>query len=174
LTDRQKQEMLVIVDIPHAGCRMKTESGLSQQIRSIARDRYVLPALNSGRTEFQIRVRNLINDARAQGLKTDQRTPQFCTSIQKEEFLQENGLEIVGVDGPPSKLSTTVVVHYRRTSSPLDHVGQSGSTTPVESPHERASRLAEKLRGILKDELAEYGGGEAFIRWMRSEDRDEA
>jgi hypothetical protein len=26
---------------------------------------------------------------------------------------------------------------------------------------------------LLKEELAEYGGGEAFIRWMRSEDEDE-
>lgn len=28
----------------------------------------------------------------------------------------------------------------------------------------------EGLRGLLKEEFAEYGGGEAFIRWIRSED----
>jgi hypothetical protein len=34
--------------------------------------------------------------------------------------------------------------------------------------------LTEKLRGLLKEELAEYGGGEAFLRWIRSEDEDAA
>ena len=43
-----------------------------------------------------------------------------------------------------------------------------------EDPAARAVRLSEKLRGILKDELAEYGGGEAFLRWIRSEDEDAA
>jgi len=27
-----------------------------------------------------------------------------------------------------------------------------------------------KLAGLLKDELAEYGGGDAFIRWVRGYD----
>jgi hypothetical protein len=44
---------------------------------------------------------------------------------------------------------------------------------PAETPAERAARLTHKLAGLLKDELAEYGGGEAFLRWMRS-DEDEA
>ena len=38
-----------------------------------------------------------------------------------------------------------------------------------ESPEERACRLTEKLRGLLKEELAEYGGAEAFVRWVRSD-----
>ena len=42
-----------------------------------------------------------------------------------------------------------------------------------ETPAERAQRLTGKLAGLLKDELAEYGGGDAFIRWIRS-DEDEA
>jgi hypothetical protein len=43
-----------------------------------------------------------------------------------------------------------------------------------EDPTARAFRLTEKLRGLLKEELAEYGGGEAFLRWVRSEDEDAA
>ena len=35
----------------------------------------------------------------------------------------------------------------------------------TKSPRE----LMEGLRGLLKDELAEYGGGEAFIRWIRED-----
>jgi hypothetical protein len=43
-----------------------------------------------------------------------------------------------------------------------------------EDPSDRAFRLTEKLRGLLKEELAEYGGSEAFLRWIRSEDKDAA
>jgi hypothetical protein len=42
-----------------------------------------------------------------------------------------------------------------------------------ETPSERAFRLTEKLRGLLKEELAEYGGGEAFLRWVRGYDEEE-
>lgn len=43
-----------------------------------------------------------------------------------------------------------------------------------EDPAARALRVSEGLRGILKKELEEYGGGEAFLRWIRSEDEDAA
>ena len=41
-----------------------------------------------------------------------------------------------------------------------------------ESPEAWAERLTGKLYGLLKEELAEYGGGEAFLRWVRSEGED--
>jgi hypothetical protein len=43
-----------------------------------------------------------------------------------------------------------------------------------EDPAARAFRLTEKLRGLLKEEFAAAGGGEAFLRWVRSEDEDAA
>lgn len=106
--------------------------------------------------------------------------PQICTAIQAEKFLRANGLEVEGVDGPPSKLSTTVVVRYRVINPGL-HAGANQNwlekqqvNRKEESPEEWAFRLTEKVRGILKEELAEYGGGEAFLRWIRSEDEDAA
>lgn len=39
-----------------------------------------------------------------------------------------------------------------------------------ETSAQRARRLTNSIRGILKDELAEYGGGEAFLRWIRSDE----
>ncbi len=45
---------------------------------------------------------------------------------------------------------------------------------PEQDPAARALRMTEKLRGILKEELAEYGGGEAFLRWVRSENENAA
>ena len=47
-------------------------------------------------------------------------------------------------------------------------------TLEQESPTAWAERLADRLRGLLKEELAAYGGGEDFLRWVRSEDPEPA
>jgi hypothetical protein len=153
--------------------------GLSNQIRALAQAKYVHPAIRAGEKQFSIRVRDLLGDLTAEGFPGGH-TPQICSALQTSKFLRENGLEIEGVDGPPSKMSPTVVVRYRV----ADSGAQSGmKRNPLESERmnpdredlsERAFRLTEKLRGLLKEELAEYGGGEAFLRWIRSEDEDAA
>jgi hypothetical protein len=104
--------------------------------------------------------------------------PQICTSIQSQKFLRANGLEIEAIDGPPSRQSSTVVVHYRvleKETKPdrvADTAASSNAGASAESPEEWAHRLTGKLFGLLKEELAEYGGGDAFIRWIRSDDRE--
>ena len=35
-----------------------------------------------------------------------------------------------------------------------------------------AERVTSKIRGLLKDEIAKFGGTEGFIRWVRSEDEE--
>jgi hypothetical protein len=47
----------------------------------------------------------------------------------------------------------------------VEHVVPKG-----EEAEAKAERLTERLRGLLQEELAEYGGGEAFLRWIRSDD----
>jgi hypothetical protein len=153
--------------------------GLSDQVRSVALEKYVRPAIRTGKTHFSVAVRDLMRDLRLQGFP-ERNWPQICSAIQAEKFLRENELEIDAVDGPPSKKSTTVVVRYRLRKrdqpasvpeqSPLQAVGASGD----EPPEARARRLGSKLRGLLRDELAEYGGGEAFIRWVRGYDEEDA
>jgi hypothetical protein len=153
--------------------------GLSDQVRALAKAKYVRPALLAGKRQFSIPVRDLL-----QALETDgfpgRNTPQVCSALQTSKFLRENGLEIEGVDGPQSKMSTTVVVRYRVADSsarpaikknPLEAVQ---AAPEQEDPDAWALRLTEKLRGLLKEELKEYGGGEAFLRWVRSEDEDAA
>jgi hypothetical protein len=143
---------------------------LAAEIRRIAKMKHVNPALASGRSEFSIAVRDLIEEAKAEGISTVQRTPPFCTSIQTRRFLDDNGIEIVRVDGPAKKRSTTVVVHYRTKEMETPH-----KIRPVlETPEERAFRLTEKLRGLMKEEIAARGGGEAYLRWVRGEDDDAA
>jgi hypothetical protein len=153
--------------------------GLSDQVRTVAQAKYVQPAIQSGKKHFCIRVKDLLVDLQTDGFPA-RNTPQVCTALQTSKFLRENGLEIEGVDGPPSKMSTTVVVRYR-VASPVEpparaenQLGGGGMRPQEEDPSDRAFRLTEKLRGLLKEELAEYGGGEAFLRWIRSEDEDAA
>lgn len=152
---------------------------LSDKIRSLAREKYVKPALESGKAQFTIRVKAVWNDLQAEGLPVAGQTPQICNALQTKKFLKENGLEIEEVEGPPSKVSPTVVVHYRvaKAGQSAEHAEtQGGESAPVceESPEERARRLTEKLRGLLKEELAEFGGAEGFIRWVRGYDEEDA
>ena len=154
------------------------KQGLSDQVRSVARAKYVQPAIRSGKRQFSIHVRDLLGDLRAEGFPA-RHTPQICSALQTSKFLRENGLEIEEVSGPRSKMSPTVVVRYRLTEPGAlpgnrENPPESGGTLQEEDPSARAFRLTEKLRGLLKEELAEYGGGEAFLRWVRSEDENVA
>ncbi|HUH61489.1 MAG TPA: hypothetical protein VLZ50_00775 [Terracidiphilus sp.] len=105
--------------------------------------------------------------------------PQVCTALRKKTFLRQKGIEIESVDGPPSKMSTTVVYHYRvakpdaKAASSNEKV-TSGKEATDETPEARARRLTEELRGLLKEEMAPYGGAEGFIRWVRGYDEEDA
>jgi hypothetical protein len=150
--------------------------GLSDKVRVMAEVKYIHPARRSGQRQVSIAVKDLMRDLQAEGFPKGN-WPQICSALQKEQFLRSNGLEIEGVDGPPSKQSSTVVVRYRmdgegdRTSSPIPPVVQE-TTVDQEKPEEWAYRVTEKFRGLLKEELAAYGGGEAFVKWVRAEDED--
>ncbi len=147
------------------------QAGWSDRIRTIAREHYVEPAIKSGKQEFAIGVKEMRDILIPMGFSAAN-TPQVCSAIQSERFLHggEKKLEIVGVDGPPSKQSTTVVVHYRVVGSGPS--ASSASANLREDSTARALRVAQGIRGLLKDELAQYGGGDAFLKWMRSEDGD--
>ena len=152
--------------------------GLSERIRTLAKAKYVEPALLGGKDIFSIRVRDLLNDLQAEGFPVGH-TPQVCSALKTGKFLRENGLEIESIDGPPSKMSPTVVVRYRvskrtQQSSATRSPSEEQPVAATETPEARAQRLGGKLRGLLKDELAEYGGGEAFIRWVRGYDEEDA
>lgn len=154
-------------------------AGSSETVRMVALEKYIQPAVRAGKIRFSLAVKDLIKDLEAQGFPPGN-TPQICTALRKKDFLRAEGLVIEAIDGPPSKMSTTVVYRYRVISAGtqlLQETGASGVREPspeAESPEARARRLAGKLRGLLKEELAEYGGGEAFIRWVRGYDEEDA
>ena len=149
----------------------------TDRIREIASEKYVRPALKRGESHIVIRVKELQAELYRDGFPTG-RTPMVCSALRGKKFLNENNLEIEKIEGPPSRQSTTVVYHYRHTGgvhAPLavaerDGIEESSTETSVEW----ARRLAGKMRGLLREELAAYGGGEAFIKWVRSDDKDAA
>jgi hypothetical protein len=153
--------------------------GISDQIRAMARTKYVNPAIGAGKTHFAIRVRDLLADLKISNERFPEgHIPQICSALQTAKFLHENGLEIEEVEGPPSKLSTTVVVRYRvsdrgNASGSADVESAQPAEVGKETPEEWAHRLTEKLNGLLKEELKEYGGAEGFIRWVRGYDEDD-
>jgi hypothetical protein len=152
--------------------------GLSDQVRSVASEKYVIPAIRAGKSEFSVAVRDLMRHLEPLGFPA-RNWPQVCTAIQAEKFLRAHGLVIEGVDGPPKKLSTTVVVRYR-VANPAANSGSTGlqgkleQASPVETPEEWAHRMTGKLSGLMKDEIASMGGGEAFLRWVRGYDEEDA
>ena len=150
---------------------------LSEQVRELVRDKYVRPALDSGKQRFSVAVRDLIPDLVAQGFPPGN-TPQICMAPRKQSFLREEGIELEWIEGPPSKMRTSVIFHFRLAASPGragSGPGREADARPEgESPEQRARRLTERMRGLLKEELAEYGGGEAFLRWVRGYDEEDA
>lgn len=153
--------------------------GLSDQVRKVAIEKYVLPAIHTGKERFSVAVRDLMQHLEPLGFPV-RNWPQICTAIQAEKFLRANGLEIEAVDGPPKRQSSTVVVRYRianRSARANLSETQAEESPPgasrEETPEQWAHRMTGKLFGLMKDEIASIGGAEAFIRWVRSEDEDE-
>jgi len=143
--------------------------GLADQVRAMALLKYVGPARKAGSTEFSIAVKDLLKELENVNFPLNY-TPLVCNSIRTKSFQQENNLEITRIEGPKSQTGTRVVVHYRIVGAD----NTAGKGTLIEGPSDRARRLTEGLRGLLKKELAGKGGAEGFIQWVRSEDEDVA
>jgi hypothetical protein len=137
---------------------------LHQSIRELARE-YVSDARRRKQPEFAISVRELMGRAKDAGISTAGRTPAFCNAIQTKEFLHsdaaDEALEVVRVDGPQSKLSTTVVVHYRFRRAADPAAGSDGSGRVIDPDNDPLLRL----RGVLKGAMRE--GAAAFLHELR-------
>lgn len=149
----------------------------SESIRKHAWLKLIEPKIRRGARQVTVEIDPLMSEMEAQGFPGNH-PRQFCTALRKQSFLREKGLHLDRVERSPSSKGDDgrhVVLHFSVDANLRSSAGsnQSESAATRETAHQRAVRLTEKLRGILKDELAEYGGGEAFLDWIRSED-DEA
>ncbi len=142
----------------------------SNKIRALAEHRYVLPARREGRRKFEIRVRDVLNTmVEREGLPR-QNVPQVCSALRSpRKFLEPLGLEIERIEGPPSQMSPTVVFHYRFLSEAVGNRTDAGSGPHQEEGGHRPGSPLARLRGLLREEMAAYGGGEAFLKWLRTD-----
>jgi len=121
----------------------------ADRIRIFGKEKYVLPARQRKEKRFSIRVGDVVRE-----LKMNRAVPAVCSALKTSEFLESNGLDLIGTSGPKSGQSTTVVYTY-------EFVGPTQSSTQAEDSWSR-------LRGALKDVFAELGGGEAYLRAERN------
>ena len=140
----------------------------SNAIRKEATSHFVVPARRSGAKKLTIAVRDSMSRFPAEVVKGKQSV--FCSALRAKSFLRENGLRLEAMDGPPQGRGTSVVYHYRFEADDL--AGQGPARGPMSE--EDAERLAEAylapLRGLLAKEIAAFGGTEAYMRWVRSDE----
>jgi hypothetical protein len=149
---------------------------LADQVRAMALLKYVQPAKKARSTEFSIAVKDLLKDLETIDFPLNY-TPLVCNSIKTKSFQQENHLEITRIEGPKSQTGTRVVVHYKVVGEGKEagtEASGKGMQGKDEASGDRARRLTEGLRGLLKQELAAQGGAEAFVQWVRSDDENAA
>ena len=120
----------------------------ANQIRTHARERYVLPAQRRKQKRFSINVGDVVRELKIAG-----RAPAVCSALRAGRFRESNDLRLVGASGPKSGQSTTVTYTYEFRE------GKRSSPEPDDS--------WKQLRGTLKDVFAELGGGEAYLRAER-------
>lgn len=143
---------------------------LSDMVRTYARQAYVDPAKKDRRKRFPIPVKELHETLVVNHGFPRQNVPQVCSALRSKKFLRQLGLEIERVDGPPSKTSTTVVFHYRFRDEPSGDQGDSRDQSSTEPGQERSPQAAlTRMRGLMREEFAAYGGGEAFLKWLRTD-----
>jgi len=125
----------------------------TDEVREFARRKFVEPARQKRASNLTI----LAGDVH-RGLRLTNRVPLVCQALTSRAFLEENHLELVKREGPPSGQSTTVVFTYRFTNT-----GESETKKPS---------AFLKLRDIAKQVFESVGGGEAFLRGERDRFND--
>ena len=123
---------------------------LADSIRSHVLGHYIDPARRRGEETITIVAKTILRDLRLRG----DRAPSVCRALDAKKFCKENDLELVRIDGPEAKSSTTTSFTYR-----LPQRSEVGLPKP-------ARNAIRDLRGIGRDMFAGVGGGE---RWLRKE-----
>ena len=97
-----------------------------------------------------------------------QNANQIASPLESSKFWEPRGLEMCTPRGQSRKEET--ILEFRFFDETEHRHGGA-----VETASARALRLTERLRGLMKDEIAAHGGAEGFVRWVRSdEDQDAA
>lgn len=106
----------------------------ADQIREFAWIRYIEPARHNAEATVRIKSGDIVK-----GLRLKNKTPNVCTALRSKIFQTTYGVQLVGEQGPPSGMSTTVVFTYR-----VENRRQ------VNSDKSESSSAFDRLRGIAK------------------------
>ena len=123
---------------------------LADSIRSHVLGHYIDPARRRGEETITIVAKAVLRDLQLRG----DRAPSVCRALDAKKFCKENDLELVRVDGPKAKSSTTTAFTYRLPQR-----------SEIGLPHPARNAIRD-LRGIGRGMFAAIGGGE---RWLRKE-----
>jgi len=144
----------------------------NDRVRQIADDMYVKPAEHS-RGTIEIRQGDLYLKARELGLPQGHANC-IGTAVESPKFWRTRDLEMLTPRNQSRAKTTIYKFRFRDNDAGAftisDHMTRASDS--AETPEERAFRVTEKLRGLLKDEIASFGGAEAFMRWVRSDDEE--
>jgi hypothetical protein len=122
----------------------------AESIRAHVHAQYIEPARRRGDETITVVAGAVLRDLQLRG----DYAPSVCSALRARKFSAEYGLELIKVDGPKSKSSTTTAFTYRLSPN----LG-TGDRPPVRN-------AIRDVRGIGRDMFAAVGGGE---RWLRKE-----
>lgn len=129
---------------------ISVQASESDRVRQFVMDRYVNVARNRGDHSVTVVAGDV---HRSLGFRN--RVPLVCMALKSNKFLEENGLVVRKIEGPPSGLSTTVAITY-------EWKGNEAAKAKVRSP-------LWDLLGKGREMFASLGGGEEFLRREREE-----
>ncbi|MGC9292532.1 MAG: hypothetical protein ACP5EP_07370 [Acidobacteriaceae bacterium] len=122
----------------------------ADQIREYAWMRYLEPARHNAETTVRIKSGDIVK-----GLGLKNKAPNVCTALRSKTFQEVYGVQLLGEQGPPSGMSTTVVFTYKI-------LGKDNGAGKDAIPSG-----FQLLRGIAKKTFRDLGGGERFLRKER-------
>lgn len=139
-------------------------TGWSEKVREVADRDYVQPARQS-RSRIRIRFGDLRSKMIELGLPPNHPN-QVASPLESAKFWEPRGLEMCTPKGQPRKVETILEFRF------VDAAPATPSIETETSEH-WAERVTSKLRGLLKKEIATFGGAEGYMKWVRSEDHEE-
>ena len=138
----------------------KTTTGWSDRVREFAHQEYVTPARGHAAL-VRIPIGDLKPKLVAMGFP-GRNANQVVSPLESEKFWKPLGLELCSPKNQSRSKET--VLEFRFTENVRDE---------REMAKARALAAFDRIRGLRKDEIAAYGGAEAFIRWVRDGDDEE-
>jgi hypothetical protein len=136
-----------------------SKTGWSARVRDLAKAEYIDPARGTQAVvtipfgEFKAK---LVRLGFPQG-----HANQVATPLETPKFWRPLGLELCSPKGQARTVDSKLVFRF---------TGQGGVSETTAERTRRGLEVFDRMRGLMKQEIDAFGGSEAFIRWVRSEE----